>query len=139
VALIDVEFPKADGLAKRLKAIAPKLDVTVLDRRGPLDFRDYDTFYNGTGLGKLSPHANGGALSPLLADDLFPVEGLAIDANYTPWETPFLKRLRERGFATLNGFSHMVGSTALHLAFISGRTLSYATIKRFAEQMVERS
>jgi shikimate 5-dehydrogenase len=53
-----------------------------------------------------------------------------MDANYTPWETLFLKQMAEQGFKTLNGFSHMLAGTTLHLFHISKKEVGYAEIKK---------
>lgn len=67
---------------------------------------------------------------PLILDgDIFPASGLAIDANYTPWKPLFLQQMKNHGFQTLNGFSHMLGSTLLHLSKISGNEISYSEMK----------
>ncbi len=130
VGLIDLDKEKRDKLASLLKNLCPSVSVVVFDRSNPSDFSDFDIFYNGTGLGKFSTDPKALSRSPILEGDIFPKEGLAIDANYTPWKTLFLQQMSERGFKTLNGFSHMLSGTALHLSKISGKELTYSELKK---------
>lgn len=129
IGLVEIDEEKRERLARLLKAFYPSTQVIVFERNGPLDFSDFDIVYNGTGLGKFSKDPHALLRTPLLQGDIFPPMGLAIDANYTPWETRFLKQMAEHGFKTLNGFSHMLSATVLHLSYISGKRIEYATVK----------
>ncbi len=129
VGLIDIDPEKSQRLASLLKSLYPSITVIVFDRNGPLDFSDFDIFYNGTGLGKFSCDPQSIARSPLLEEDILPTKGLAIDANYTPWQTLFLEQMSAQGSSTLNGFSHMLSSTALHLSKISNKLIPYSELK----------
>jgi shikimate dehydrogenase len=132
-ALIDIRLERAEYLAHLLKQFNPKIKTEVFDRSSELDLRRYEVFYNGTGLGKDGQHENAFLLTPLHAFDLLPEEGLAFDANYTPWETAFLRRFDVMDFTTLNGFSHMLGFTSLHLSLITGMPISYEFIRELSQ------
>lgn len=132
VGLTDLDARRAEDLRRRLRTVAPSLDVAVLDRAEPLDLRAYDVLYNGTGLGKHGADPGALARTPLDPADHLPAAGLAVDANYTPPATRFLEALAARGFDTLNGYSHMFGFTALHLSRIAGRPIPYATVRALA-------
>lgn len=129
IGLVDINEARREKLAVLLKTFYPSTPVIVFDRQGPLDFSDFDIFYNGTGLGKFSKDPNSLLRSPLIEGDVFPASGLAIDANYTPWEPLFLQQMAGRGFETLNGFSHMLAGTTLHLSKISEKEISYSRMR----------
>lgn len=132
VMLIDIDLVKAEGLQQRLRFINRSLSLRVAERTGGMDLKDYEVFYNGTGMGKYSQDSASLDRTPLLEGDVLPTTGLAIDANYTPWETKFLRELRARSFGVLNGFSHMIGFVTLHLSFILNREVEYDLIKDLA-------
>jgi shikimate dehydrogenase len=136
IGLVEIDKEKKEKLLKILKTHYPTIPVVAFDRDGPLDFSDFDIFYNGTGLGKFSSDPNALTRSPLLEGDIIPKTGLAIDANYTPWETLFLQQMTCFGFDTLNGYSHMVGSTTLHLSYLSGNPIDYSKVRSFANELI---
>ena len=131
IGLVDINPEKRDKLYSVLKNMYPQKSICILDREaGPIDFSDFDIFYNGTGLGKFGQDPFSLKRSPLVEGDVFPETGFAIDANYTPWQTQFLKQFESLQFKTLNGYSHMIASTALHLSFISGMQINYHALKQ---------
>lgn len=132
-ALIDVEFEKAIELREKLLAINPKLRVFVADRSEELDLSGFEYFYNGTGLGKNGANENSVLLTPLHAFDELPERGVAFDANYTPWETAFLRRFASMNYRLLNGFSHMIAFASMHLSMITGREVSYELVREHAQ------
>ena len=131
VALIDVQVERAEALAGKLLAANKKLKIAVHDRSSEIDMRRFDVFYNGTGLGK-ETNQNAFLLTPIHAFDMFPEEGLAFDANYIPAETAFLRRFGVMGFTTLNGFSHMIAFTSLHLSHIAQKKVAYQSVRDLA-------
>lgn len=133
IGLVEINDERKEKLNAVLKKMHPLTPVITFDRKGSLDFSDFNVFYNGTGLGKFGKDPLSISLTPLIEGDIFPNNGLAIDANYTPWETPFLKQCAEQGFQILNGYSHMLASTSLHLSFISGKEIDYQMVKKNSE------
>lgn len=129
IALVDIVNEKANSLRDKLKRKNSELDITVLSRKNPIDFSPFEIIYNGTGLGKFGNSIRTFNLTPFHEGDLYPEKGLAVDANYTPWVTAFLKHLSKQGMDTCNGFSHMIGFTTLHISFVSSKGLSYETVK----------
>lgn len=129
IGLLDIYNGKSESLKHILNKKYPNLCVTVFNRKSCIDFSSFDIFYNGTGLGKFSEEKESIYKTPLIKKDIFPECGLAIDANYTPEKTQFLKTLSKKGFPCLNGFSHMLSSTAIHLSCISGKNIEYQAIK----------
>jgi len=136
IGLIDIDKEKKEKLLAVLKTHYPTIPVIAFDRNGPLDLSDFEIFYNGTGLGKFSNDPNVLLRSPLMEGDIMPKTGLAIDANYTPWKTLFLQQMADHGFATLNGYSHMLGSTTLHLSDLLGNPIGYSKVKSFANELI---
>lgn len=139
IGLVDINVERRHGLAMVLKKVFPSTTVIELDRNGALDFSEFDIFYNGTGLGKFSNDPQALSRSPLVEGDMFPKTGLAIDANYTPWKTRFLEQMTDRGFQTLNGFSHMLGCVSLHLSSVSGKEIVYSAINEILNPPVAES
>ncbi len=129
IGLVEINKEKRDKLALLLQTFYPSTSIVVFERDGPLDFSDFDIFYNGTGLGKFSNDPNSTLRSPLLKGDIIPTLGLAIDANYTPWETLFLQQMAIYGFQTVNGSSHMIAFSSLHLSKVSGKSITYSKMK----------
>lgn len=87
----------------------PNLSVEIIEGASSRDFRGFDFVYNGTGLGKFN------SSSPIADGDLFNRSGIAFDANYTPAKTPFLETMEAHGYEGINGLSHMIMCTTLHL------------------------
>lgn len=129
VALVDTQFDRAQILAEKLRAKNPRLKLFLSDRAEELNLRDYEIFYNGSGLGRQGYDLNACLLTPLHAFDELPKQGYAFDASYTPWETAFLRRFMSLDFETLNGFSHMVAFSSLHLSMITAREVSYSFVQ----------
>lgn len=125
IALIDIEPLKVTRLANKLLEKKSGLRISELRRPGALDLRSFNVFYNGTGLGKHSHDRKATEASPLEAGDSLPTCGLAIDANYTPWQTSFLHDMDRRGFDTVNGFGHMVAFVSLHISAVTPHSLDY--------------
>ncbi len=133
VVLIDIQIERAEILGTKLKEANPKLKIFLADRSVELNLKDYDVFYNGTGLGKHGSNQNSYLLTPLHAFDEFPKHGIAFDANYTPWETAFLRRFSALDYETVNGFSHMIGFATLHLSMITARKVDYSFVRGLAD------
>jgi len=133
VALIDIHLARAEVLGRKLSRRNPKLRIFLADRSEELDLKDYEIFYNGTGLGMISNNDNANLLTPLHAFDELPTSGIAFDPIYTPWESAFLRRFSAMGFETINGFSQMVAFTSLHLSRVTGREVSYALVRELAD------
>lgn len=129
IGLVDVDKQKADSLCEKLRLHYPNLSVISFDRTSPLNFTAFDVFYNGTGLGKFSHDPQSINCTPVLEGDIFPAVGLAIDANYRPWETVFLKDFAKLGYQTLNGFGHMIASSAIHLSMMSSQNVDFLVLK----------
>ncbi|MFN8391466.1 MAG: hypothetical protein U0136_14355 [Bdellovibrionota bacterium] len=132
-ALIDIRIEEADALAEKLLRINPKIKIELFDRSSEIDFRKYEVFYNGTGLGKDISNENAFLLTPLHAFDQFPPDGYAFDANYIPWEPAFLRRFDVMEYTILNGFSHMIAFTSLHLSMITGTMFRYSTVREWGK------
>lgn len=62
---------------------------------------------------------------------------LGVDANYTPWQTNFLKGFADNENITLNGFSHMIGFTSMHLSEVLNQDISYEKVKMIAEDVID--
>jgi len=109
--LYDIKSSKAIELAQKIANYYPKVKVRALARldQGALD--KIDVIYNGSGIGKKSNNSDSIYMTPLPDTLEIPSEIFAIDSNYTPLETLFLKQCRLAGCQTLNGFSHMVAFT----------------------------
>ncbi len=129
VALVDINVERAEALARRLQDKNPRLKTYVSDRSEELKLRSYDIFYNGSGLGKHGANENTLMFTPLHAFDELPDDGIAFDANYTPWETAFIRRFASMGYRTMNGFFHMVAFSGLHLSKLTGKNVSYELVK----------
>lgn len=134
ILLFDIDASKSRYLARRLLSNYPKLDVVV--GRSVDSFSEYDVIYNGTGLGKKSINANSIHESPIRQVSAAHTQALAIDANYTPWETEFLRICKSNGYPILNGFSHMIGFTTLHLSEVLNQTIDFETVKELGERYV---
>lgn len=130
IGLVDIDPKKQQYLAETLQKLSPATQVIVFDRQKPLDCSSFDILYNGTGLGKFSKDPDAVMHTPIQEGDILPSHGLAIDANYTPWQTHFLIQLTEQGMDTLNGYSHMLASTTIHLSMISNKNIEYAAVKK---------
>jgi len=134
--LFDIEQDRSKELFKKLSKSFPSLDLDILSEVS--DVSGFDVIYNGTGIGKES-HDNLSVLqSPISPDCKMTPATLAIDANYTPWKTRFLEICESHGCSLLNGFSHMVGFTTLHLSEVLGLQLDYTAITKIAERYVQK-
>lgn len=132
IGLVDIDNDRCEKLKELLIKQNPKLSILIFDRRSPADFTRFDVFYNGTGLGKMSDNPNSLAKTPLLAGDLFPQKGIAIDANYHPWQTAYLKEFAKRNYQIVNGFGHMIASSSIHLSMIANRKIEFQALKKLA-------
>lgn len=135
IGLISIHRQSSEALYNRIKDCNKKVHVRIYSRDTNLDLRDYDVIYNGTGLGKYSNDPSSIEKSPLENMDYLPKTSLAIDANYTPWETRFLHDSRLQGLSTLNGYSHMLAFVTLHLNRTLGLALSYEDVKNIADNL----
>jgi len=133
VGLVDVNPTEAQALAEILKQKNSSIEVEIIAAEGVRDLREYDYAYNGTGLGK-SDHR-----SPINPTDRFNASGIAFDANYTPDATPFLKQLEAQGYRSINGLSHMLMCTSMHLTAVTGKTVPYETVLRAYERIAKTS
>jgi shikimate dehydrogenase len=137
VALVEVDPPRATKLADLMARVNPDLDCSIVLRPNSADFREYDFFYNGTGLGKKSNDPNFDSQSPIIRGDRFPTAGVAVDANYTPSSPLFLRQMEELGLSTVNGRSHMLGFVSLHLSIISGIQVDFDLVRNAADAIVD--
>lgn len=131
VGLVDLNDRDAGRLKEILQSNDRELAVQIFPAEGVRDFRDYDYLYNGTGLGKSDEK------SPIIFTDLFNSHGTAFDANYTPSRTPFLTRLSVLGFDVVNGLSHMLMCTSMHLSAATHQSVSYETVRRAYETIIQ--
>ncbi|MBS1953601.1 MAG: hypothetical protein JST89_05435 [Cyanobacteria bacterium SZAS-4] len=131
VGLVDLNSSEAQSLAEILKRINSAIDLEIIPASGSRDFRDYDYVYNGTGLGKSDSR------SPIDPADRFNKSGIAFDANYTPAATTFLKQLGEKGYTSVNGLSHMLMCSSMHLTAVTGDSVPYETVERAYEEIVK--
>lgn len=72
IGLVEIDEKRKNQLFVMLKSLNPLTPVIVFDRKGPLDFSDFDVFYNGTGLGKFGKDPLSLSRSPLVEGDIFP-------------------------------------------------------------------
>ncbi len=129
IALVDLDSERANELKKILLRQNKTLSVEVLQSIGVRDFREFDYLYNGTGLGKSDNN------SPINSADLLSRNGVAFDANYTPAKTPFLRQLNGEGYRSVNGLSHMLTCTSMHLSTVTNSQVRYETVKQAYEQI----
>ncbi len=130
VGLVDINRSEAEALAEILRRRNSSIDLEIIPASGSRDFREYDYVYNGTGLGKSDNR------SPLDPGDLFNQSGIAFDANYTPEATTFLKQLSDRGYRSVNGLSHMLMCTSMHLSAVTDMPVSCQTVEQAYEKIV---
>lgn len=123
VGLVDLSVDNAETLKQIINRKNPEIAVEVFPAGTSRDFRDFDYLYNGTGLGKSDNK------TPVFDKDLLKADGIAFDANYTPSSTRFLQQMSEKGFSTVNGLSHMMMCTALHLSAVTGQNVAYEIVK----------
>jgi shikimate 5-dehydrogenase len=128
--LVDIDNTRLEKLKKLLLLTNPQLSIVKFDRKFPADFTEFEIFYNGTGLGKMSEDPASIYKTPLLEKDVFPTEGVAIDANYHPWQTAFLKEFAKRNYLIVNGFGHMIASSAIHLSKIANKKIEFQALKK---------
>jgi shikimate 5-dehydrogenase len=129
IALVDLKPERPHALRESLLRQNSQLSIEILSQGRLRDFREYDYLYNGTGLGK----ANNS--SPIDQTDLFNTCGVAFDANYTPARTPFLIQLNEVGYRPINGLSHMLACTSIHLTAVTGKPVGFDSVNRAYEQI----
>jgi shikimate 5-dehydrogenase len=129
IALVDLRPGRANTLRESLLRQNSELSVEILTTGNSRDFREYDYLYNGTGLGKSNDS------SPIDQMDLFNTSGIAFDANYTPSTTPFLVQLKELGYRPINGLSHMLACTTMHLTAVTGAPVAFESVNRAYEQI----
>lgn len=133
IFLYDTDHSKATALADKLKREHLQLVVTPLKLLTQDIIFNADVIYNGTGVGKESNNLVSIYKSPLPVGMKVRKDALAIDANYTPWETQFLRQCRSCGCDTLNGFSHMIAFTSIHLSKVLGTKVSYDSIYKIGK------
>ncbi len=129
VGLVDLNLSEAEALFKILKRKYSSIDLEIIPASGSRDFREYDYLYNGTGLGKSDNR------SPIAPEDQLNDSGIAFDANYTPPVTAFLKQLSGKGYRCINGLSHMLMCSSLHLSAVTDVSVSYETVERAYESV----
>jgi shikimate dehydrogenase len=129
VGLVDLQAAQAQALKEILTRKNSALEVDIIPPEGGRDFRVYEYVYNGTGLGKFNQ------FSPVLPDDLFASTGIAFDANYTPASTPFLKQLKALGFRAVNGLSHMMMCTSMHLSAATSDAVPFDMVRLAYEEI----
>jgi shikimate dehydrogenase len=119
-------FLLVDRVAAAAEALAARVGGIAVVRPEEVDARGCGLIYNGTGLGKAG---GDDAASPIGPEDRFDGGGLAWDANYTPAETAFLAQMRGRGWRTVNGRSHMLGSARHHLRAVYGWEVGWEELR----------
>jgi shikimate dehydrogenase len=131
IALIDVDQEKAVKLKARLDQLMPPGagPVRILPSYDGRDLSSFDIIYNGTGLGKRSQADSDLSASPLNEHDLLPSEGTAIDAVYTPEKTQFLSQCEKDGMRIINGLSHMLACTSIHLKITTDIPITYEQVE----------
>jgi shikimate dehydrogenase len=135
IGLISMHRQSSETLYNRIKDCNKKVHLRIYSRDTNIDLREYDVIYNGTGLGKYSNDPSSIEKTPLDMRDYLRKNSLAIDANYTPWETRFLHECRLQALSTLNGYSHMLAFVTLHLNTTLGLALSYEDVKNIADNL----
>ena len=134
VFLYDTHHSKAIALADKLKRECLCSVVTPLKSLTQCIIFKASVIYNGTGVGKESSNLVSAYESPLPISMKANKDALAIDANYTPWETQFLRQCRSCGCDTLNGFSHMIAFTSMHLSKVLETKVSYDSIYKIGKR-----
>jgi len=135
--IFDIKIYKSKKLANQLSKYFKKTRIKTLDKLIDQNLSDYNIIYNGTGLGKYSDIERIYDKSPL-PDKLRLKKGaIAIDANYTPLKTKFLLQCESRGLKIVNGFSHMIGFTTLHLNKILEKEISFNFVFKIGKQILE--
>lgn len=112
IILFDINQSKLNELEKKLTISFPNIEISTINSEKEIINIRPDIIYNGTGIGKTSDDPQTITQTPITN---IPANCICIDANYTPWETKFLKLAKEKQCKTLNGFSHMIAFTTLHL------------------------
>jgi shikimate 5-dehydrogenase len=124
VGLTDIDEERAHTLRRSFHAYHPNISVHVFPSTPSRDLREFQTLYNGTGLGKGAMEGR----TPLFDDDLTQAS-FFIDAIYTPSVTRFLGQGIERRARAINGLSHMLASTTLHCGMITGQEISLEEVR----------
>lgn len=132
--LYDIDSKKTIVLRNKLNHYFPKLSVIVLNDINDFDFSSIDLVYNGTGVGKKGHNPSSINESPVRETINLNSNVLAIDANYTPFETKFLQLSRMQGCRTINGFPHMLAFTKIHIYEILGCNLRFDKLKSIGEK-----
>lgn len=110
--LFDIDDSKIAQLMYKLTKSFPHLNVSFIVSEKEIINIEPDIIYNGTGIGKSSDNPDSLSQTPLTN---FPMSSTCIDANYTPWKTEFLKLAEQKNCQIVNGFTHMIAFTTLHL------------------------
>lgn len=138
IHLFDINSERVRLLAQQLHLHFSNLPIVELPQLNNSFLSQANVIYNGTGLGKKSYDPNSVNESPLPNSLTIPDNVFAIDANYTPWKTKFLQQFEQSGSQTLNGFSHMIACTALHLSEILAIEVTVNKIMEIGEAHVRK-
>lgn len=136
IHLFDTQTERERTLGRKLRHNFPDLLIVELPGFDEETVSDINVIYNGTGVGKKSDNPQSVLESPLADSLVVPSDILAIDANYTPWRTAFLRQCEENGCQTLNGFSHMIAFVALHLSRVLNSEIEFRSVKEIGERHV---
>jgi shikimate dehydrogenase len=139
IGLVDLDRKRSSVLCKRLRELNKNLKVEEFSFEGDRDFSSYEIIYNGTGLGKLVANEDKLRQSPLLSSDRLAEHAIAIDANYRPARSQFLQECQQQGLSVYNGLRHTLSSTAMHLAMVTGRKITYDEVARQFEKCSDAS
>ncbi len=134
--LFDVDFSRTKVLAQKLTKTFPKLEIIMLTSESDIKKNHPDFIYNGTGIGKTGNNPEFITKTPIA---YIPENSICIDANYTPWETKFLSIASNNGCVTLNGFSHMIAFTTLHLNKILDKSITFDDVYSIGKKVLKIS
>jgi len=135
IALIDIDPEKCAKLKTRLDQLISPDAVQILPSSGVRDLSLFDIIYNGTGLGKQGQADSDLLASPLNEADLLPADGTAIDAVYTPERTEFLTQCHKSGIRIINGLSHMLACTSIHLGATTDMPVTYEQVAQAHQEL----
>ena len=135
VLIVEITSENTTTMVGMLRESFPHIEVATLIRPADADFSSYDFVYNGSGIGKASADPVTATLSPLKSSDKFATTGVAIDANYTPSETMFLKQMRAHGYTTVNGLRHMLGSVRCHIREVYGEAPEWELLEGIVKRL----
>jgi shikimate dehydrogenase len=108
VTLVSRDFPRAPQGCESF----PRLGWDDLDTRGP-----YDIVVNATPIGR----GVGERAAPAIPYEKWCTGALAVDLNYTPPVTAFLRSAHAAGARTLNGFGMLIYQACLGAALLIDR------------------